>query len=305
VLKAVRDAAKHEFEQGRATPVYLFPGDPTEVADTPKLSIVVLEPGVEWEPTGDIRKQLGNWTRQRGTSQRLYPAALVWAVRKPGRALRERAEVWLAWKRVAEDLGSGVLGADFDQIEKGEVVRQIREAEEALMEEVWASYRYAIVSDQQGAEGVKEIDLGAGHASSGSGSLTARIVAALKAEGLLIESVGASYLERYWPAALKESGAGPLKGCRQSFVDGSLTRLLDPEDVLKKQVVGFVEKGDFGLGSGPRPEARSRGSGGKSQLDLRRSPSTTRPSCSHARALLPLRHPDRKRLQHRQRYRLN
>ena len=254
VLKAVRDAAKHEFEQSRATPVYLFPGDSTEVPDTPKLSIVVLQPGVEWEPTGDIRRQLGNWTRQRGTSPRLYPAALVWAVRKPGRALRERAEVWLAWKRVAEDLGSGALGADFDQVEKGEVVRQIKEAEEALMEEVWASYRYAILADPQGAEGVKEIDLGAGHASSGSGSLTARIVAALKAEGLLNESVGAGYLERSWPAALKESGAWPLKGCRQSFLDGSLTRLLDPEDVLRRQVVAFVEKGDFGLGSGPKPE---------------------------------------------------
>jgi hypothetical protein len=33
-----------------------------------------------------------------------------------------------------------------------------------------------------------------------------------------------------------------------------LTRLLDPEDVLRKQVVAFVEKGDFGLGSGPKPE---------------------------------------------------
>ena len=84
--------------------------------------------------------------------------------------------------------------------------------------------------------------------------ITARIVAALKAEGLLNESVGAGYLERNWPIALKESGMWPLKGCRQSFLDGSLTRLLDPEDVLRKQVVAFVEKGDFGLGSGPKPE---------------------------------------------------
>ena len=37
-----------------------------------------------------------------------------------------------------------------------------------------------------------------------------------------------------------------------------MTRLLDPEDVLRKQVVAFVEKGDFGLGSGPKPDGFER-----------------------------------------------
>jgi hypothetical protein len=88
----------------------------------------------------------------------------------------------------------------------------------------------------------------------GSASLTAHVVAALKAEGLLNESVGAGYLERNWPTALKEGGAWPLKGCRQSFLDGSLTRLLDPEEVLRRQIPDFVDKGDFGLGSGPKSD---------------------------------------------------
>ncbi len=40
-------------------------------------------------------------------------------------------------------------------------------------------------------------------------------------------------LVRDWaaPDALKESGAWPLKGCRHAFLDGSRTRLLDPEEV--------------------------------------------------------------------------
>jgi hypothetical protein len=254
VQKAVRTAVKQEFEQGRVVPVYLYPSDGTEVPDTPKLSIVVMGPEIEWEAAQEIRQKLSEWTRQRGASPRLYPAALVWVVRKPGRALRDRAEAWLAWKRVAEDLSTGVLGADFEQSERGEVARQIKESEDALKEEVWASYRYAIIADPQGAAGLREIDLGAGHASSGSGSLTARVVAALKAEALLNESVGAGYLDRNWPTALKEIGAWPLKGCRQSFLDGSLTRLLDPEEVLRRQVVSFVEKGEFGLGWGSRPD---------------------------------------------------
>jgi hypothetical protein len=141
------------------------------------------------------------------------------------------------------------LGSDFDASEQREVAGHIKESEEAFRDEVWASYRYAVIADSKGAEGLREIDLGAGHASA-SASLSARVVAALKAEGLLNESVGAGYVERNWPPALKESGAWPLKGLRQAFLDGTLTRLLDPEDVLRKQIVSFVERGDFGLGSG-------------------------------------------------------
>jgi hypothetical protein len=41
---------------------------------------------------------------------------------------------------------------------------------------------------------------------------------------------------------------------RQSFLNGSLTRLLDPDAVLRRKIAEFVEKGDFGLASGPQAE---------------------------------------------------
>ena len=68
------------------------------------------------------------------------------------------------------------------------------------------------------------------------------------------ESVGASYLNRNWPEALKESGAWSLLGLRQSILNGSLTRLLDPDSMLRKKIVEFVEAGDFGLGSAQQPD---------------------------------------------------
>jgi len=80
------------------------------------------------------------------------------------------------------------------------------------------------------------------------------VVAALKSEGLLNESVGAGYIDRNWPPALKESGAWPLASLRQSFLNGTLTRLLDVDAVLRRQVIGFVERGDFGLASGLNPD---------------------------------------------------
>ncbi|MDP7560960.1 MAG: AAA family ATPase, partial [Planctomycetota bacterium] len=64
--------------------------------------------------------------------------------------------------------------------------------------------------------------------------------------------VGAGYLERNWPPALKESGAWPLTSLRQSFLNGSLTRLVDPDSVLQTKIVEFVDRGDFGLASGQK-----------------------------------------------------
>jgi hypothetical protein len=103
------------------------------------------------------------------------------------------------------------------------------------------------------ADGLRTIDLGAGHASAGE-TLCGRVVAALKSQALLNESIGAGYIERHWPPALKQSGAWPLSSLRQSFLNGALTRLLDPDSVLRGKVVEFVGHGDFGLASGQRPD---------------------------------------------------
>lgn len=51
---------------------------------------------------------------------------------------------------------------------------------------------------------------------------------------------------------------GRFRGLRQSFLDGSLTRLLDPDAVLRRQVATFVSKGEFGLGSGVGPDGAYR-----------------------------------------------
>jgi hypothetical protein len=251
VSKTMRSAVKEVAEKGRTIPVLPLVSEGNDVPDTPKLTLVVIDPEMEWDSAGELRKRLAEWTRSKGSSPRFYPAALAWLVRRPGRALREKAELVLAWRRVAEEMSSGALGTDFDASDRSEIAARTKESEEALRDEVWASYRHLVVLDSIGAEGVREIDLGAGH-SSASASLTSHVVSALKAEGLLNESVGAGYVERNWPPALKEAGAWPLKGLRQAFLDGTLTRLADPEEVLRRQIVGFVEKGEFGIGSGAK-----------------------------------------------------
>ena len=105
----------------------------------------------------------------------------------------------------------------------------------------------------QERHGLKIIDLGAGHASAG-GTLCGRIISVLKTEARLNESVGAGYLDRNWPPALKPAGEWPLNSLRQSFLNGSLTRLIDPDAVPRRQIIAFVSNGDFGFASGRRDD---------------------------------------------------
>lgn len=169
------------------------------------------------------------------------------------RGLVKSAAPHVAWQRVQNDVRDGVLGADYEKADLREIEVKVKDAEEQAKDEVWGGYRFVVLADSDEGGGLKVIDLGAGH-SSGSESMCGRIIAALKAEAMLNESVGAGYIDRNWPPAFKESGAWPLASLRQSFLNRALTRLLDPDRVLKAKIVEFVDRGDFGLASGPRSD---------------------------------------------------
>ena len=50
----------------------------------------------------------------------------------------------------------------------------------------------------------------------------------------------------------KGTGVWPLTSLRQSFLNGALTRLIDPDVTLRRQIVEFVSRGDCGLASGAK-----------------------------------------------------
>ncbi|MBN1381305.1 MAG: ATP-binding protein [Deltaproteobacteria bacterium] len=250
---AMLNLVRKEFERGASVPVVFFPPDGAAVQDTPRLTLVVVDPDEEWTGRGGLKDQIAEWTRQRGKSPRLYPGSLVWCLKRPGRDFRDKVELMLAWKRVNKEVLEGVLGGDFDRTERADILAKVADAEEAAKDEIWGGYRYAVIADNKEKGGLKVIDLGAGH-SSANETLCSRVISALKSQALLNESVGAGYIERNWPPALKAAGAWPLASLRQSFLNGSLTRLLDPDTTLRGKIVEFVEKGDFGLASGSRAD---------------------------------------------------
>jgi hypothetical protein len=253
IKPAICKLVEDEFRRGASIPVIAFPHDGAEIPDTPRLTLVIVDPELEWSGVGPLRALLADWTKNRGKTPRLYPGALVWCLKKPGRDLREKVEIALAWKRVGREVAEGTLGGEFDRNDRADLQAKIRDAEVAAKDEVWGDFRFAVVADSQEADGLKVIDLGAGHSSSGE-TLCGRVLAALKSEALLNESVGAGYIERNWPPALKQSGAWALASLRQSFLNGSLTRLVDPDAILKGKIVEFVSRGEFGLASGRGPD---------------------------------------------------
>lgn len=253
IKPATRELVHNEFKRGASAPIVPFPEDGSAVQDTPKLTLVVMDPGHEWTGQNGLRQQIAEWTKVRGKSPRLYPGSIVWCLKKAGRDLRDSVEMWLAWKRVAQEIADGTLGGDFESSDRAEVRAKLAGAEEAAKDEVWGDYRFIAIADAKETDGLKVIDLGAGHSSSNE-TLCGRVITALKSQALLNESVGAGYIERNWPPALKESGTWPLASLRQSFLNGSLTRLLDPDSILRRKIVEFVARGDFALASGQKPD---------------------------------------------------
>jgi len=226
-----------------------FPKDSSDVEDIPQLNLVIFDPDEAWNEEAEPRGKLVQWTKNRGKSARLYPASIIWCLRKQGRELRDRVEDWLAWQRVQKEISEGALGSEFETAELKEVTQKVRGADEEARDEVWASYRFIAFADPKCPDGLRVVDLGAGH-SSGAKSLCDRVLGALKSNALLNESPGAGYLERRWPEAFKASGAWPIKSLRQAFLDGSLERLINPDEYLKRKVPEFVARGDFALASG-------------------------------------------------------
>jgi hypothetical protein len=121
VRPACLKLVKEVFEQGASLPIVPFPDDAASIQDTPRLVLVLADPAAEWDRNGKIRQQIAEWTLRRSSSARLYPASLIWCLRKSGRDLADRVETWLAWQRVQRDLADGVLGHDIEAEERQEV----------------------------------------------------------------------------------------------------------------------------------------------------------------------------------------
>ena len=278
VKPALRKLVEEEFRRGASIPVVPFPRDGAEIPDTPRLTLVVADPEVEWSGGGSLRAQIAEWTRQRGKSPRLYPGALVWCLKKPGRDLREKVELWLAWKRVAREVADGTLGGEFDKSDRAELQSKVKDAEEAAKDEVWGDYRFAVLADGQETDGLKVIDLGAGHSSSGE-TLCGRVIARAQVRGAA-QRIRRRRLHRAQLAAGAQGVRGvaarePAAELPQRLADAPRRSRRDPAEPRSSSSSAGATSAWRRAGS---PTAATSGCGSRSWSRRTRSPST--PACS-------------------------
>ena len=230
----MRKLVEDEFRRGASIPVVPFPRDGAEIPDTPRLTLVVADPEAEWS---------GSWLAARAARRvdeaaagsrrgsirgaRLVPQEARAGSAREGGARRSRGSGSRVRSRKARSAGSSTATTAPDLQSK------VKDAEEAAKDEVWGDYRFAVLADGQEADGLKVIDLGAGHSSSGE-TLCGRVIAALKSEALLNESVGAG-LHRAQLAAGAEGVRGvaagePAAELPQRLADAPCRSRRDPED---------------------------------------------------------------------------
>jgi len=245
VERQLQEIVRQVFREKVQVGLCFYPNEPGAIPDTPAITLVVLPPGAEFRKA--LREQLANWTISSGQTPRQYPGALLWAVPEGGFGSRTAVEDWLAWQITARDAEQGLLG-EIDPHDFQTLRTELRQAKDVVEERVWTVYnRLLLWNGKEGA--LKPVGLKQMHPSEAQ-SITGAILARLRQEGLLNREVGASYVERHWPPALKESGTWPLAGLRAAFFQGHLTRLEKAEDALRQMILRAVKHGIFGLGVG-------------------------------------------------------
>src|SRR5439155_22168157 len=197
-----------------------------------------------------LYQRLAEWTRKCGQSSRQNPGGALWLACESGGMLRSGCEELMAWQAVAEDANRGLLG-ELESDDLKRIQRELSGAKSQIEERVWSSYNHLLLWDANQGK-LKDVALGQLHSSEAK-SITSAILARLRHDSLLSREIGASYIERNWPPALKDSGTWPLASLKAAFFQGQFTRLEKADDALKITIARAVSQGLLGLASGKDP----------------------------------------------------
>jgi hypothetical protein len=270
VQKNVVELVKTVFKNGAEIHLSLFPKDSTDVLDQAMLTLAVMRPDENLEPeegapggtgilpvdlegpaTGKmpvpLRQRLAEWTRKCGQSSRQNPGGVLWLTCESGGSLRSGCEELMAWQAVAEDANRGLLG-DLEPDDLKRIQRELSGAKSQIEERVWSSYNHLLLWDANQIK-LKDVALGQLHPSEAK-SITSAILARLRHDSLLSREIGASYIERNWPPALKDSGTWPLASLKAAFFQGYFTRLEKADDALRQTISRAISQGTLGLACG-------------------------------------------------------
>lgn len=241
IREKVRQAIREAFKKVPSvdTPRF-FPETSGDVPDVPSLTIVVLAPEHGWENASREATQrlITSMIKDCGGRGRTFKSGLIFAVPERGAALADEAKTLLALESLEDPAEQERLKLERPQIQ--ELREKKLRAERSLKDLVWLVYRRIVFLAEGGS--IREVDLGLLH-SSAAESLVALIIARLKQEGLLEESISPDFLVRNWPPALCEWSTKDVRDT--FFASPEFPRLLDP-GVLRITIAEGVKGGRFG-----------------------------------------------------------
>jgi hypothetical protein len=240
IREKVRGAIREVFKAGPRLERRFFPETSGDIPDTPSLALVVLAPEHGWENASREATQrlVMGMIQECGGRGRTFKSGLLFAVAEGGEALADEAKTLLALETLEDPAEQERLRLELSQLQ--ELRGKKQQSERNLKERVWRVYRRVLLLAEGGS--LQEVDLGLIHPSAAE-SLVGFIVARLKQEGLLEESISPDFLVRNWPPALEEWST---KGVRDMFfASPTFPRLLNPE-VLRDTIAEGVKIGKFG-----------------------------------------------------------
>jgi hypothetical protein len=257
VRRQMGEVVRSVFKDGVQIHISPFPKDSTEVGDQAMLTLAVLKPDDLWESSDEsqFKQRLTDWTRKCGQQSRQNPGGVLWIASESATPLKTAVEELLAWQAISDDANRGTLG----QLESEDLRRiqfELNQSKAQIEERVWSSYNHLLLWDGNDSR-LRDVLLGQLHPSEAK-SITAAILARMRHESLLSSEIGASYIERNWPPALKGSGTWPLAGLKAAFFQGSFTRLEKPDEALRATITRAVAQGTLGLASGKDANAFDR-----------------------------------------------
>jgi hypothetical protein len=240
IREKVRRAIREVFKAGPRLERRFFPETSGDIPDTPSLALVVLAPEHGWENASReaTRRLITGMIQECGGRGRTFKSGLLFAVAEGDAALVDEAKTLLALEKLEDPAEQERLKLEPSQLQ--ELRGRKQRSERNLKEGVWRVYRRVLLLAEGGS--LQEVDLGLLHPSAAE-SLAGFIVARLKQEGDLEESISPDFLVRNWPTALEEWST---KGVRDMFfASPKFPRLLNPE-VLRDTIAEGVKIGKFG-----------------------------------------------------------
>lgn len=245
IREKVREAIREVFRGGLNLERLFFPESSEDIPDVPTLRLVVLAPEYGWENAERERTKqfVETMVLNYGKQGRTYKSGLIFVVAEESARLYEEARTLLALESLEDPTEQERLRLESDQVR--ELKEKKRRSEQTLKDLIWSAYRHVLLLEslESGKINLREVNLGLLTPGAGK-SLVDVIIARLKQEGILEESVSPDFLLRHWPPAFQEGWS--TKDIRDKFYAVPyFPRLLDPE-ALRETIARGVQEGKFG-----------------------------------------------------------